>query len=515
LCAGFGLSQTFLAKADGVDTVISSSVLPQSEVENYDLDLNPPIDAFYWDDKFAIIADNFSNNLIVYQNGIFQTKNLISPKQVRKLGENKLVISQNAALYSLDLNDLDAAPEKLKGTGTSGIEDLGMETFDVNDNYIVTAVSTFVNVYKYNADTPSDWQAQVGGANTDTPISINDKNEIFLVSDNCLKKYTYNPETKELGYTSTISHLNPSAILADNDNVFYIVGNKIYRNLTSGTSADEQLLTVLDVNKDFDLGNITSPVSLAFKNGNLLISDNAVKAVQEFKVDTKNNQLIFTGFAIAKNKTAFNRIGVNAFDIERSKNKTAVLDDNKLTVIEENESGKIFKNFLLKNNLKAIKGFAFGNDEIVCFADTSLVKIDLKTNAISAPKEISGVEKIFRARNLFPHTTLDKVGDIDRKERKEHHTQTRQQHSEHLTHSSDCKYRRTHSGDIQPCPPESRAKVINRVVRILLVAVEQQCRDVGKQHNKYNVAPHNGTNSRECNHPHKLIHPHHTSHQRE
>ena len=122
--------------------------------------------------------------------------------------------------------------------------------------------------------------------------------------------------------------------MVSHDGYIYFIANKhVYRLNT----ADWNLSTLSSqTDSSFDLGYLRSPSNLSFKGENLLISDPETGAVQEFRVE--NNKLVWTGFAIAKNKTAFNRITDKAFDIERYGDLLAVLSEQKITVISQEES---------------------------------------------------------------------------------------------------------------------------------------------------------------------------------
>ena len=358
------------AKAEQQTDASLSVFLPQSKIECYDL--SSPVDACWLDGDMAIVH---TNELIVFSNGEYKNPvSLISPQQVQKLNDEYLIVSQDGSLYSVNLIDLSVSAL----THSSGVS-VGCNYFDCNENYIVTAYSQDLKIYAHDdlsISSPTTFEYQI---DLSSPISINDKNEIFYVYQDSLYKCTVNDKTGVF-----LSNDKPTSILANDDFVYIVSNGDIIKISTDGTSR-----TVLQKNNDhiaYDLGNVVNPVSISFKGENLLISDGLTNSVQEFSIT--DDKLEFTGFAVAKGKTAYNRIGDTAKSIDLYGDKIAVLDDFKLTIITNNEDGKTYQNFLC-DNLSNPTEVILDKDYALCFGD-ELSLIDLKTSQLKTLSVLDG-----------------------------------------------------------------------------------------------------------------------------
>ena len=340
----FGVLYTrTVAKAETTDSVYLESVLPESKMENYAL--SSPVDACFFDGSMAVVH---TNELVVYTGGEYKTPiSLVSPQQVKRLNDDYLVVSQDGSIYCVSLSDLSVT-----GLTYGSNVSVGCNYFDCNENYIVTAFSNNINLYSHdglNVSAPTSFVNQIDPS---TPISINDKGEIFYVHNDSLYKCTVSDRTETF-----MSDDKPTAILANDDFVYMISNGKIVRITTDGLTRVEYTLN--DLHKDYDLGNLSNPVSLSFKGENLLIADSSKNAVQEFAIN--GSSLEFTGFAVASKKTAYNRIGDSAKALDVNGDLTAVLDDFKLTVIKTQNGVKSYKNYLQS---------ALSNPSDICLGET-------------------------------------------------------------------------------------------------------------------------------------------------
>ena len=319
---------TLSFSANAQDLPKTELFLPHSDVEYYSL--SNPIDVYADDSVTAIVQDDQS--LIVYYNGEFKVSaaSFDAIKQVKKFDDDTLIISDNGPIYKINIETLDKTVLL-----DADNKPVGANFFDINDNYLVTAYSDSVFIYALDGDhlnSPISFKA-----NGDCPIAINDANEIFYINSNgALMKKVASDLTNE---TLILPSASPTKMIADENFIYYIQGKIVYRvSLADFRSAQ------LSVNAhiEYDLGNLASPVCISFKDGNVLIADTELDAVQEFAV--VDNSLEFTGFAIASGKTAYNRTTVSAISIDKQGDSVAVLDNDKLSIFTPVNADKYSKN---------------------------------------------------------------------------------------------------------------------------------------------------------------------------
>lgn len=332
------------------------AILPKDKVEYYDFTTKAPYKATRFDGGVAIITDNTDNpsdteNLWIYtekegkyvQYDKFGSDELL---QVYSLDKNTLIVNAQYHLYKVDLTDLTKEPVQLL--------DKAFDDFSINANYLVARAGTSISIYKKINGKYIEQDTLKSIVVDKTPIAINENNQLFYISNSTEltvrtianeNGYIKQGEIKGKFFCSIDSSLN--AIIANNEYVYWLnaVNNTIYRaNIESTQSTNMSVSS----NGNFDLGALKSPTSLAFYNDNLIVSDSNLKAIQEFEIN--GNSLTFTGFAVAKDKTAFNRISENPLAVDRYQDNLVVLDRNKLTVIKMDEnfdslSRECFKNY--------------------------------------------------------------------------------------------------------------------------------------------------------------------------
>ncbi len=311
----------------------SEFYLPQTSLEYKTL--SSPVDAYYSED-LTVVAQ--SDALFVYRNGKYEDTSYLtftSLKQVKRLSDNVLLIIDNGIIYSVDLN----AKTKTELRDTQNNQISG-NYFDLNKNYLVTAFGTSALIYRINGNSFSKITPTYTVKN-DLPIAINDSNQVFFVDSTGISMVTAGKNSTK----STIYNANPSKMIANDEHIYYIESSKIIRLDISNSEKTD--LEFSEIDDEYTLGcKIYSPMGLSFKGKNLLITD--ASAVQEFKVE--NGNLTFTGFAIARNRSAFNRIGTTASDVEKYGDTVAVLDEFKLTVFynanDDYYNRENFDNFL-------------------------------------------------------------------------------------------------------------------------------------------------------------------------
>ncbi len=319
------------AKADVGTTVNLEYVSPGSDMEYYEL--TSPKDACLWDTGVAIIMGD--NTLHVYTANGYQTvsfSNVIY--QVKKYGD-ELIVSSDLGLDKIDLSDLS----KTQLLDKNGDEISGLY-FDFNSNYLVTSSDNTISIYSIDSEGAFVFSNK-NEANTyeSTRISIDDINNVFYINDlNEPKIYKSNVTNFGVEPTAIVTAV-PNAMDVTNEYLFYALGNKIYRvNLDKG-STDEFI-----PQSQYDLGKLTMPNGIFVKgDGKLIITDKSVGAVQEFEIDDSKATptLNFTGFAIAKGLSAYNRILNTVSEIEKFDDVIVTLDSQNLTVIKNGKFNKI------------------------------------------------------------------------------------------------------------------------------------------------------------------------------
>ncbi len=360
--------------------------------------LTAPIDA-YSDEGVTAIAQE-SQTLLIYYNGKYvdEIGGFTAIKQVLKLNDLSLLVSDGGSIYKINLENLDGDISAVKTSiiDKTSNNNIGGNFFDLNDQYLVTAYSTIATVYSHDGSEFSSLGSVTIKDNV--PIAINDNDEIFYVASDGLYKLSTSSISLAFGVLVQAG-VTPDRMIANREYVFYIDNYEIYRVPVTGGQA--QKLTVSDVDAKFELGKLSSPSGISFKGENLLISDSTLGTVQEFKIE--NDELVFTGFAIAKGKTAFNRVNAApTADVEKYGNTVAVLDNYKLTVINtastERYSRSNYKNYfsgtgeLLGEYMP--DGFALGKDTVLLVyktgtSDASIKLLNLNSGVTSNVISIS------------------------------------------------------------------------------------------------------------------------------
>lgn len=345
IISGVGSPAYFYAKAIDNDY---SVFIPNKSEEYYAL--NSPIHA-YSDSEITAVTEN--NKLIVFTNGTVTVKDgLTSLKQVKRISEN-LFYTDNANIYRLPVADPSAVASAITD---SDLNPINGAFFDTNGTYLVTVYSTNIQVYELS-DAPVKWDT-VSGVQ-ESPVAVN-SSAMFYVAGNKICKRTFSAFNSTVEYAT----VTPSAMIADENYVYYVAGTTLYRLSISDPSAQPQELSFPAC--DYDLGKIHEPKGLSFRNGNLLITDKIGSngSVQEFAIN--GTTLEFTGYAVASGLSAYNRVSANATDIERYGKYVAALDGKKLTVIDTENCESYNKNgYINKFVNEAPNLFALGNDTIM------------------------------------------------------------------------------------------------------------------------------------------------------
>lgn len=341
-----------ISKADGQSpNNVTVNVYSPSTVEYKKL--ISPSDVFYFNDSYAIIHNN-QNELLFFNSTTCKYEivdtGLTNLKQVNKVDDNTLIVLGNTSptLVKIDLTTKQKTTLSFSGN-----------FFDVVGNNIVTVFNTNLSLY---VDETLDTNFSKSDAKGDFPVKVNANGDIFYVnsSDKLMKT------DLTCAVSTEICADSPSVFCVNEQYLFYYFDGELHR-ITLETNIDQK---VNFPESQFDLGKFSQISSICFKGDNLLITDSSLNAIQEFEITESGNELSlkFTGFAIAKDLTAFNRISNTVKEIEKLNDTTAVLDQNKILLEINNSNGKIYKNYTFSDSLEKIDQNTFN---INCLAPES------------------------------------------------------------------------------------------------------------------------------------------------
>lgn len=357
------------------------NIFPLTQTEVFDLSLSSPKDALHFGKGCAIIKDDKTLWLSIDGQEYSKYTKLVhnNPIQVKALSDQTLVINDDNILYVVDINNLSAAPLPLNYEGSS----VNASYFDINSNYLVTFSGNTVTRYTFNNGTIVDDSKLVLSdfAEAQSPACVDNKGNVYFIKSDASVWVYQESQTMNLLYkrTDKITHL-----LTDGEFIYLIEGDFIKKlNIADKTIVD----FTYNEDPDFDLGKVIKPVSLSFYGENLFVSDSGAQAVCEYKI--KDNLLDFTGFAVAKNKTAFNRAGQTALDVERFNDKLAMLLPERVIIVDYDKDFTPYdkQNFI---NLSTQdlgeqfpNAFALGKDSLIFAYNNFVKKYDLATKSLS------------------------------------------------------------------------------------------------------------------------------------
>lgn len=349
-----------------------NTLLPASPIEY--TALSSPTDACYYNGNYAVIE---GQTIRVFKADGNETvlSGFISLKQIKFLDDNTLYASDDGSVYSIKLTGLQG---EVDISGDSPLKErvAGGSFFDFNTNYLITVYGSRLIIYNMSDMSIENQDQPIETANDVYPIAINDNNEIFYHGGTS----TVSMFKRSLDNLSNIQEIavndsRPDKMTANNQYIYFVSSGEVYRLSTAFDAAPQQLVLPESV---YDLGNLDNPTGISFRGENLLITDAYLNAVQEFS--PQDGALEFTGFAIAGGKTAYNRIASNAKDIERYGDTVAVLDQNKLTVINTGDgfdtyAQESFINLFAGDGQRAPAYFALGNGTLVYTTNTEVYAV--------------------------------------------------------------------------------------------------------------------------------------------
>ncbi len=301
------------------------SFIPSTQAQQFDFTTYSAKDAVSFNGGYALIREDQTLWIYTEDNGYVQYDKLVrgNPTLMKVTADNRLIYSDDTALFIIDLNDLDKEPVEIQFQGSQIL----CTYFDFNDTHLVTINGNTVILYPLdNLQVSSSPSIITTKADTLTPVCIDPHNNVYFIANSSVHYYNTSNDTLEdiYGFTS-----KPSVLAAHGKYVYFTEGSQIKR-----LSPDKEMVTLIPpVDERFDLGNLISPTNLSFNDENMLVCDSIIGAVQEFSIDGDN--LVFTGFAIAKNKTAFNRIDIDATEVDRYQDHVAVLSSERVMIINQ------------------------------------------------------------------------------------------------------------------------------------------------------------------------------------
>lgn len=364
-----------------------NTLLPASPIEY--TALSSPTDACYYNGNYAVIERQTIRVFKADGNEIILS-GFQALKQIKFLDDNTLYASDNGIVYAINLTGLQ---ENVDISGNSSLKEqvASGSFFDFNTNYLITVYGNNLFIYTLPGLSPVSATAPITNANDSYPIAINTINEIFYngVSDDDIKTvsmFKCSVDNTSTFNGVTVNDSRPDKMTANNQYIYFVSSGEVYRLSTAFDAAPQQLVLP---ESGYDLGNLDNPTGISFRGENLLITDAYLNAVQEFS--PQDGALEFTGFAIASGKTAYNRIAANAKDIERYGDTVAVLDQNKLTVINTGDgfdtyAPESFINLFAGDDQSAPEYFALGNGTLLYATNTEVYALSLSDGELTGNK---------------------------------------------------------------------------------------------------------------------------------
>lgn len=381
------LTKSSHAYADDTDLPTQIAVTPVSNKEVFDFSDDKPIDAVALDESIIFFTEN--KNLYAYSSAAEQyvkVTDVKNPLQIKKFSGDKFILNDKYRLFLGLVGDTDVQ-----------LTDLSISAgyIDVSEKYLVNRVGRDIEIYPRLAD------GKVGDllttkedcCNDLTPIAVNDAGHLFYITGQELRccDLATNNDILLLGPVSAGEN---TALIADEEYVYFTGGgsNKIYRIPIDGGRQDE-----LKSSGDFDLDTLTRPSSISFNGGNLLVADKQEGFIAEYAID--GDRLSFTGFAVSKGKSAFNRVSSTVKDVARDGDEIAILDADKLSIIKHDENfnykdRKCYTNYTAEAVGNPIM-MSYGADKVLLGYRDNSVSLRNASDAVNGEKAvgISGVLK--------------------------------------------------------------------------------------------------------------------------
>ena len=366
---------------------LPTALLPSSKAQFFDFNDFPPKGVASFDGGYAIIRDDKTLWFYTEDSGYTKHEKLEqnNPSLIKAVDNDTLMLSDNTSLYTIDTTNLFGEPKQITYKNIPVL----CYYFDTNDSYLVTLEGNTIHLYSLQ-NTNSQRVEYSSLSDPLRPVCIDNNNVIYSIKGNNILRYDTSlpePNAPQVVYTFTST---PTTLTSHGDFIYFNEGALIKR-----IDANQQVATLNSpTNADFDLGNISLPINFSFNQDNILVCDSNIKSIQEFKIE--NDSLVFTGFAIAKGKTAFNRISNSATDVERYKQTIAVLSNQRIMIIGNDENFNNFNQNCFNNiftselPIQEPTQIALGEKSILLADQTKFTILNLQNNTCLNTIEIAG-----------------------------------------------------------------------------------------------------------------------------
>lgn len=355
------------------DESISNTVfLPSDLSEVYPL--SSPTDALFFNGNVAISQN--PDQIVLYIDGEYLDPITIngatSLDQLKLLNKDNLLVLSFNTIYKISLIDYTVSVL----TDNNGAP-VTCTHYDTDGKYLVAGSSSEGSARIYSVDGVSVVRSgyTIDGINGNKPVCIDSENLIYVKNEKI-----YSRSITDLSIEPTLLiEKNPDNLIVNREFFYFTTSGKIFKYDKLSTSITELSVKNTYENDDkFNLGFTYDLSNLSFRGDNLAVTSLVNNTIQEFRVN--GTYLEFTGYAIASNKTAYNRF-LNVKDIQKQGDVVAVLDDLKLSLISPNPDNAYsinrFNNLFINEN---VKHFALGDKGILYFNESGKVNFyDLHT----------------------------------------------------------------------------------------------------------------------------------------
>ncbi len=386
-----------------------------------------------------------------------KTAQLFSPTsaiEYNEVASSNSILFSNGKIYttnsdltknSYDVFDLNSGIKTTVPTAlNSGDEIKPLKILPFSSNQLLMIINGTNNLFLFNTDTKEVSQIFCSGISITAENFLIIDNKLFAVSSERLNTYSFNGTTfkKESDQTQKgartlcycggyvlfsingtslykapltniedtslfIQSFIPETITSDKDNIYFMKDDCIYKK--SITDNDSSLGEKMEVenNFDFELGSLGEINSICYKDNSLLIASTYSNgsAISEYEID--GTTLSYTGFSISKGNTAYNRISNTATDIEKNGEYIAVIDGNKISIINTKE--KSFKNILLSEFSFTPTYISLGKEKLLVASSDNYCFVDLIKNeetnqletTISEAQSLTNILDVVFANNNF------------------------------------------------------------------------------------------------------------------
>ena len=334
------------ASADEVTLVDTEIFSPNDYYEYYSLKSPKYV---YEDDKYVVFIEDETGvkQAITVYNKISREYKVFSDIEFTSIGKvivytskktetpiDYLIFQNYLRIYSLNISTGEV--NSVVEAKDNSEENLSSYTFDYNGEFFAVSTTEDIILYTISSDDKGKIELKATSfkksftstedvyvALNSTTLFYNLGQSLFAVSLNDVKA-GLNPDGKEVAMTSS----SFTFLIADDSKLYYIANKNIsYFDVNDFSKGSNIAIKNSYFSK---LGDISSPYSLSFYNGNVLVVDNLSNTIQEFSTDTFE----FTGKAVSTVQYADNRVNANSQSIGLYNKIMAVLTPTKVQLID-------------------------------------------------------------------------------------------------------------------------------------------------------------------------------------